>query len=256
MYAGNPVLDPVHMTFCPDEIEIQETHPKHRKLDSQTALPHRARGRVSDGLRPKAWPLWASRRDQDPCRLSTVCEPRRCYPKDAYVFVSERGGLSTASSSASARLPRCPFRSTHTCCAMPVGSSSPTMATTRGRCSTTSGTRISSTRSDTRNGARPVQGLLERLTLGLGHLGAAASGRRQARDDFRFRLNHHGIRAGFPRRQNLLDDLDSPLDLLVGHCFDAAGVLDLHLPRQAHRFSYKPQAVGYAPFQLRPPRAF
>src|SRR5262249_61188307 len=33
-----------------------------------------------------------------------------------------------------------------------------------------------------RNGARPVQGLLERLTLGLGHLGAAASGR----DDFRF----------------------------------------------------------------------
>src|SRR5262245_6207471 len=36
-----------------------------------------------------------------------------------------------------------------------------------------------------RNGARPVQGLLERLTLGLGHLGAAASRRRQARDDFR-----------------------------------------------------------------------
>jgi putative ABC transport system substrate-binding protein len=38
-----------------------------------------------------------------------------------------------------------------TCCAMPVGSSSPTMATTRGRCSTTSGTRTSNTRSGTPN---------------------------------------------------------------------------------------------------------
>ena len=65
---------------------------------------------------------------------------RRDYPKDAYVFVSERGG---------AKLPRCLSRSTHTCCAIPVGSSSPTMGTTRGLCRTTSGTRTSTTRSDT-----------------------------------------------------------------------------------------------------------
>src|SRR5262245_52998995 len=57
----------------PHEIDIQETHPKHRKLDSQAALPHPTRDRPADGLRPKAWPLWASRRDHDPGRLS----PRR-----------------------------------------------------------------------------------------------------------------------------------------------------------------------------------
>src|SRR5438309_8598668 len=36
-------------TFYPDEIEIQEAHAKHRKLDSQTTLSHRARGRALDG---------------------------------------------------------------------------------------------------------------------------------------------------------------------------------------------------------------
>src|SRR6516162_3162582 len=55
----------------PHEIDIQETHPKHRKLDSQAALSHRARDRAADGLRPKAWPLWASRRDHYPGGLST-----------------------------------------------------------------------------------------------------------------------------------------------------------------------------------------
>src|SRR5262245_830425 len=53
-------------TFYPDEIDIQETHTKHRKLDSQATLSHRARGRAPDGLRPQAWPVWASRRDHDP----------------------------------------------------------------------------------------------------------------------------------------------------------------------------------------------
>jgi Phage integrase family len=43
----------------------------------------------------------------------------------------------------------CHSQSTPTCFAMPAGSSSPTMATTRGRCSTTSGTRTSSIRSGT-----------------------------------------------------------------------------------------------------------
>src|SRR6516162_10825740 len=55
----------------PHEIGIQETHPKHRKLDSQAALPHRARDRAPDGLRPQAWPLRPSRRDHDPGGLST-----------------------------------------------------------------------------------------------------------------------------------------------------------------------------------------
>src|SRR5262245_30008353 len=53
----------------PHEIEIQETHPKHRKLDSQAALPLPTRDRAADGLRPKAWPLWPSRRNHDPGRL-------------------------------------------------------------------------------------------------------------------------------------------------------------------------------------------
>src|SRR6516164_3102283 len=57
--------------FYPDEIEIQGPHSDHRKLDSQATLSHRARGRAPDGLRPKAWPLWASRRDHDPGGLST-----------------------------------------------------------------------------------------------------------------------------------------------------------------------------------------
>src|SRR5262249_34542529 len=57
--------------------------------------------------------------------------------------------VSTGSFSASARPPRCHSRSTRTCFAMPVDTSSPTMATTRGRCSTTSGTRTFSTRSGT-----------------------------------------------------------------------------------------------------------
>src|SRR6516162_11943110 len=35
----------------PHEIDIQETHTKHRKLDSQATLSHRARGRAPDGLR-------------------------------------------------------------------------------------------------------------------------------------------------------------------------------------------------------------
>src|SRR5215471_12876929 len=35
----------------PHEIDIQETHIKHRKLDSQAALPHPTRGRAIDGLR-------------------------------------------------------------------------------------------------------------------------------------------------------------------------------------------------------------
>src|SRR5262249_31558918 len=79
---------------------------------------------------------------------------RRDYPKDGHVFISERGGRSApsgsiASSSVSGRPLRCHSRSTHTCFVTPVGSSSPTTATTRGPCSITSGTRTFSTPSDT-----------------------------------------------------------------------------------------------------------
>jgi len=74
---------------------------------------------------------------------------RRDYPKDAHVFVSERGqsvpSVSTGSFSASARSPRCHSPSTPTCCAMPAGSSWPTMATTRAPCSTTSAKNIQHT---------------------------------------------------------------------------------------------------------------
>src|SRR5262249_49772958 len=100
--------------------------------------------RVKNGI-PSVHPI---RGDE----MRSLRKLRRDYPKDAYVFVSERGGqslASTGSSSASARLPRCLSRSTHTCCAMPVVLNSPMMATTHGLCSTTSGTRTSSIRSDT-----------------------------------------------------------------------------------------------------------
>src|SRR5262245_53822249 len=70
-----------------------------------------------------------------------------------YSFPSAAGqsapSVSTASSSASARPPRCHSRYTRTCFAMPVGSNSQMMATTRGPCSITSDTRTSSTRSGT-----------------------------------------------------------------------------------------------------------
>src|SRR6516164_11317222 len=56
-------------TFYPDEIEIQEAHSKHRKLDSQAALPHPTRDRAPDGLRAQVRPLCASRRDHAPGRL-------------------------------------------------------------------------------------------------------------------------------------------------------------------------------------------
>src|SRR5262245_36767322 len=38
----------------PHEIDIQKTHTKHRKLDSQATLSHQARGRAPDGLRAQS----------------------------------------------------------------------------------------------------------------------------------------------------------------------------------------------------------
>src|SRR5262249_641847 len=70
-----------------------------------------------------------------------------------YSFPSAAGqsvpSVSTGLSSASARPPRCHSPSTRTSFAMPVGSSSRTMATTRGPCRITSGPRTFSKPSDT-----------------------------------------------------------------------------------------------------------
>src|SRR5262249_46879833 len=137
----------------------------------------------------------------------------------------------TDSSSASARPLRCHFRSTRTCCATPAASSSPMTATTRGRCSTISGTRTSSTRSDTPKWRPTGSRTFGEADLGLGHLGAAASGRRQARDDFRFPSNHLGICRCVALGDHLLDELDRALDLLRRHVLDRIAVLDFHLPR-------------------------
>src|SRR5262249_17364141 len=81
---------------------------------------------------------------------------------------------------------------------------------------------------------------VERLTLSLGHLGAAASWRRQARDDFRFPLDQLGVRAGFSFGQYLLDNLDGPLDLLIRHRLDRIAVLDLHFTRHQHSADLAP----------------
>jgi len=79
---------------------------------------------------------------------------RRENASEAYVFVSERGGRSAPWASitswqGSARPQRCRSPSIRTCFGTPAASSLPTTATTRALCSTTSGTRISSTRSAT-----------------------------------------------------------------------------------------------------------
>src|SRR5262245_5244027 len=96
---------------------------------------------------------------------------------------------------------------------MPVGSSSLTMATTHGLCSTTSGTRTSSTRSGT-----PKWHLIASRIFG-------ANWRRQARD--RLPLDQLGaLRLGLHRR---LDVLDHGLKLLVRQLFEWVLVLDLVL---------------------------
>src|SRR5262245_14615455 len=145
---------------------------------------------------------------------------------------------STASSSASARLPRCLSRSTPTCCAMPVGSSSLTMATTRGPCNTTSGTRTSSTRSGTPKW-RPIAS---------GTFGVDRCRRRQARH--RFPLYHLGICLGLTLGQHPLDHRNRPLDLIGAHCLDAAGMLDLHLARDQHCADLQIRGRRLAPHPL------
>src|SRR5262249_32490779 len=101
-----------------------------------------------------------SKTESPACTQSGVTRCERCASYVAitrqtptYSFPSAAGQLapsvSTASSSASGRPPRCHSRSTHTCFATPLASSWPTMATPHGPYSTTSGTRTSSTGSGT-----------------------------------------------------------------------------------------------------------
>src|SRR5262245_2099091 len=130
---------------------------------------------------------------------------------------------STASSSASARLPKCHSQSPRTCCAMPVGSSSPTMATTRGPSSTTSGTRTFSTLSGTPRWHPTGSRIF------------GANWRRQARDNFRFPLNYLGGCSSVPLGELFLDELNRPLDLLRRHLLVRVGMLQRHLPRDQMR---------------------
>jgi integrase len=71
---------------------------------------------------------------------------RREHDVARYVFITERGSPMSAAGFRK-MLARTSFGSwcIRTCLGMPAGSSSPTMAMTHGRCSTTSGTRIFST---------------------------------------------------------------------------------------------------------------
>src|SRR5262245_32797460 len=164
---------------------------------------------------------------------------RRDYPTDAHVFVSERGGPIKPY-----RFPPAypaPRRGRQDAIPDPPAHASPCLRVqTRERWPRHAGPATlpraqehSAHGQVHRNGARPIQGLLEGLTLGLGHLGAAASGRRQARDDFRFPFDHLSIRR-IAFRDHRLNELNGPLNLLIGHRLDAAGMLRLHLPRHQH----------------------
>jgi len=99
------------------------------------------------------WNRCHGRRGRRAVRPASVhrWNPYRKTP--TYSFPSAAGQSapsdSIGSSSASGRPPRCHSRSTRTCFAMPVGSSSPTTVTIRGPCSTTSGTGTFNTPSGT-----------------------------------------------------------------------------------------------------------
>src|SRR6516162_3857529 len=186
--------------------------------------------------------------------------------------------VSTGLSSASVRPPRCHFRSTLTCSAMPAGSSSPMMATTREPCSTTSGTRTFSTPSGTPKwrptGSRTFGGIDSGQPHVLGWSGALEAfwtgviaiviwlRKRQickalrlaprTRFAHRFRnpFDHLGIGASFPRREHPLDHLDCGLDLLIRHRLNAALVLDLHFFRHQHCADLQIRGRRFASYPL------
>src|SRR5262249_10273140 len=129
-------------------------------------------------------------------RASEVCDlqcSKSSYPRAACTFTASRTGLPAYIRSAVTRYVLFVSYATTTSAALPRTQDHPAHGQV------------------CRNGARPVQGLLERLILGLGHLGAAASGRRQARDHFRFPFDHLGICRCVALGNQLLDDLDPAL---------------------------------------------
>src|SRR5262249_36308629 len=91
--------------------------------------------------------------------------------------------------------------------------------------SITSGTRTSSTRSGTPRW-RPT---------GSKTFGVDRCRRRQRSRVDQFAINQLGIRRRIALRKLLLNELDRSLDLLGGHRFDAAGMLDLHIARHQKR---------------------
>ena len=102
-----------------------------------------------------------------------------------------------------------------------------------------------------RDGARPFQGLLERLTLALGIL-VPPLPRRQARDDFRFPLNHLsvGAEAGGALCHQAFNGFQGSFEQLVRHRLDAARMLQLHLARHEHCADLQIRSRGLAPHPL------
>src|SRR6516225_2827144 len=158
---------------------------------------------------------------------STLRTPTYSFPSAADLSAPS---VSTGLSSASVRLPRCHSRSTRTCFGMPAGSSSPTMATTRAPCSTTSATRTFSTRSGTPTwhpiGSRTSGGVEPERLLHDAFVGLAGAG--QTRDDLRFPLDQRCPVACLPC-QHFLDGLDGLGQLLVSQAREPVGVFELHL---------------------------
>jgi integrase len=156
---------------------------------------------------------------------------RRDYPTCAHVFVSERGGpispigfhrlIQRLGEAAKVPFPIHPHMLRHACGFKLANDGHDTRALQHYL-----GTRTSSTRSDTPKWRPTGSRTFGEADLRPWHLGAAASGRRQARDDFRFPLDHLGICRRIALRNQLLDDLDRALNLLVRHRLDAAGMLE------------------------------
>src|SRR5262245_49057927 len=61
---------------------------------------------------------------------------------------------------------------------------------------------------------------------------------------------HVGICAGIPLGNRRLDVLDGPVDLLITQRFDAAGMLQLHLPRHQKRADLQVGSRRLAPHAL------
>src|SRR5215831_4833645 len=170
-----------------------------------------------------------------PPRCATCNGSRSNYPRAACMFSASRTGFPAYIQSAVRRCERCasyaatipktPTSSFPSAAGQSVLlgstglSSASAMATTLGPCSTISGTRTSSTWCATPKW-RPIAS---------GTFGVDRCRRRQARR--RFPLYYLGICRRVPLGNYLFENLDRALELFIGHRLDAAGMLQLHLPR-------------------------